>query len=230
VQREIRFVLHRPKRSENVGAAARALANTGAGSLWIVAPQFWDAEAVAKVATRGARAVLERMQVVPALTDALAGCVEVIMTSGRAVRGALDPSQAAQRLVDAPGPVALVFGDEANGLDNRTLQRSALAATIPTAEKSSLNLAQAVLLFAWEVQKALGTAPLPPPPRARLAEQRELSILRERSIRALRKGGLTDRNHPERVVDDLVRVLQRAHATEREVRVLLALIRNLGGT
>ena len=227
MKREIRFVLHRPKRPENVGAAARALANTGAGTLWVVAPQHWDEEAVAKVATRGARKMLDRMRVVPSLVEALTGCVEVIMTSGREVRGALDPPHAAQRLVEAPGPAAIVFGDEANGLDNRMLRRAAVAATIPTAEKSSLNLAQAVLLFAWEVQKASGTAPLPRAPPMRLAEQRELSILRERSIVALRKGGLTDRHHPERVVDDLIRLLQRGRATEREVRVLLALIRNL---
>src|SRR3954462_6924478 len=113
-QREIRFILHRPKRSENIGAAARALANTGAGALWLVAPQAWDAEVAEKVATRGARHVLDRMQRVPTLDDALAGCVDVVMTSGRAVRGALDPPRAAQRLVEAPGPAALVFGDEQN--------------------------------------------------------------------------------------------------------------------
>lgn len=227
--REIRFVLHRPKRSENIGAAARALANTGAGALWLVAPRAWDAEVAAKVATRGARHVLDRMQVVDALDDALAGCIDVVMTSGREVRGALDPPQAARRLVEAPGPVALVFGDEQNGLDKRTLRRSSTAATIPTVEKSSLNLAQAVLLFAWEVHQAAGATPLPPAPRRPLADARHLAIFRERSLVALRRAGLTPRHHPERVVDDLVRVLQRAQATSREVRLLLALIRNLGG-
>ena len=227
--RELRFVLHRPKRSENIGAAARALANTGAGELWLVAPRAWDEETAAKVATRGARHQLDRMRVVDTLDEALAGCVEVVMTSGREVRGALDPPQAAQRLVAAPGPAALVFGDEQNGLDNLTLRRASLAATIPTVEKSSLNLAQAVLLFAWEVQQAQGAAPLPAAPRRPLADERHLAILRERALVALRRAGLVDRNHPERVVDDLIRVLQRAHATAREVRLLLALIRNLGG-
>ncbi|HET7787086.1 MAG TPA: RNA methyltransferase [Myxococcales bacterium] len=228
-QREIRFVLHRPKRSENIGAAARALANTGAGDLWLVAPQAWDAEVAEKVATRGARHVLERMRRVATLDDALAGCVEVVMTSGRPVRGAMDPSGAALRLLGAPGPAALVFGDEANGLDNLTLRRAASAATIPTAEKSSLNLAQAVLLFAWEVQRASGTAPLPPAPPRPLADERQIAILRERSRVALRRAGLTQRHQPDRVVDDLIAVLHRAHATDREVRLLLALIRNLGG-
>jgi tRNA/rRNA methyltransferase len=228
-EREIRFVLHRPKRSENIGAAARALANTGAGTLWLIAPRAWDEEVAAKVATRGARHVLERMRVVATLDDALAGCIDVVMTSGREVRGALDPSQAAQRMVAAPGPAALVFGDEQNGLDNLTLRRASAAATIPTVEKSSLNLAQAVLLFAWEVQRAGGTTLLPAAPRRPLADERHLAILRERSLVALRRAGLVDRNHPERVVDDLIRVLQRARATAREVRLLLALIRNLGG-
>ncbi|HEY6909134.1 MAG TPA: RNA methyltransferase [Myxococcales bacterium] len=228
-RREIRFVLHRPKRSENIGAAARALANTGAGDLWLVAPQFWDEEVAARVATRGARHVLERMRQVATLDEALAGCVDVVMTSGREVRGAMDPSQAAGRLLGAPGPAALVFGDEANGLDNLTLRRAAGAATIPTVEKSSLNLAQAVLLFAWEVQRASGTAPLPPAPVRPLADERQIAILRERSRVALRRAGLSQRHKPDRVVDDLIAVLHRAHATEREVRLLLALIRNLGG-
>lgn len=227
--REIRFVLHRPKRSENIGAAARALANTGAGGLWLVAPQAWDAEMAAKVATRGARHVLDRMRVEATLDDALAGCVDVVMTSGRALRGALDPRQAAQRLLEVPGPAALVFGDEQNGLDNLTLRRAGAAATIPTVEKSSLNLAQAVLLFAWEVQQASGTAPLPPAPSRPLADERHLAILRERSRVALRRAGLVQRHHPDRVVDDLISVLHRAHATAREVRLLLALISNLGG-
>jgi TrmH family RNA methyltransferase len=228
-QREIRFILNRPKRSENIGAAARALANTGAGELWMVAPRAWDEEVAAKVATRGARHVLDKLRIVETLDDALAGCIDVVMTSGRNVRGALSPSQAAQRLAEAPGPAALVFGDEQNGLDNLTLRRASAAATIPTAEKSSLNLAQAVLLFAWEVQQAKGSTPLPPSPRQPLANGRHLAILRERSLVALRRAGLNDRHKPERVTDDLIRVLQRARATTREVRLLLALIRNLRG-
>ena len=227
--REIRFVLHRPKRSENIGAAARALANTGAGVLWLVSPQAWDAEMAAKVATRGARHVLDRMRAVATLDDALAGCVEVVMTSGRAVRGALTPPQAARRLLEAPGPAALVFGDEQNGLDNLTLRRAAAVATIPTVEKSSLNLAQALLVFAWEVQQAKGITPLPPAPPRPLADERHLALLRERMRLALRRAGLVQRHQPDRVVDDLIAVLHRARATAREVRLLLALIRNLGG-
>jgi len=57
----------------------------------------------------------------------------------------------------------------------------------------------------------------------------ELNSADTAALVALRRAGLTPRHHPERVVDDLVRVLQRAQATSREVRLLLALIRNLGG-
>jgi TrmH family RNA methyltransferase len=225
----IRFVLHRPKRSENIGAAARALANTGAGSLWLVAPRAYDEE-IAKVATRGARHVLDQMQVVATLDEALADCVDVVMTSGREVPDALDPRQTAARLASPEGPAALVFGDEQNGLERLTLRRAYAAATIPTAEKSSLNLAQAVLVFAWELHVAAGAAPLPKAHRPRaLADGRHLAILRERSLVALKKAGLVERHNPQRVVDDILRILQRANASTREVRLLLALIRNLKG-
>jgi TrmH family RNA methyltransferase len=228
--RMIRFVLHRPKRSENIGAAARALANTGSGSLWLVAPRNYDEEVAAKVATRGARHVLEQMQVVATLDEALADCVDVVMTSGREVPDALDPRQTARRLASPEGPAALVFGDEQNGLERLTLRRAYATATIPTAEKSSLNLAQAVLVFAWELHVAMGAAPLPKAHRpGSLADGRHLAILRERSLIALKKAGLVERNNPQRVVDDILRILQRANATTREVRLLLALIRNLKG-
>ncbi|HEX4385902.1 MAG TPA: RNA methyltransferase [Myxococcales bacterium] len=227
--REIRFVLQRPKRSENIGAAARALANTGAGSLWLVSPRAFDEEVAAKVATRGAKHVLDEMRVVETLDEALADCIDVVMTSGREVRGALDPRQTARRLASAAGPVALVFGDEQNGLERLTLRRAYATATIPTAEKSSLNLAQAVLVFAWETHVAFGAAPLPKARTRPLADGRHLAILRERALVALQKAGLKERNNPQRVVDDVLEILHRANATTREVRLLLALIRNLKG-
>ncbi|TMA73379.1 MAG: RNA methyltransferase, partial [Deltaproteobacteria bacterium] len=143
---QLRFVLNRPRSSQNIGAAARALANTGAGALWVVEPLGFDRGQATKLAA-GADAVLERMRVVRTLDEALADCLDVVMTTGRTVPGALAPDQTAARLLSCPGTCALVFGDEVRGLTNRDLQRAAAVATIPTAQKSSLNLAQAVLVF-----------------------------------------------------------------------------------
>jgi len=67
----IKFVLHRPRSSQNIGAAARALANTGAGELWVVEPLGFDRAQAAKLAA-GADQVLEKMRVVRTLEEALA--------------------------------------------------------------------------------------------------------------------------------------------------------------
>src|SRR5258707_10963771 len=93
---ELRFVLNRPRSSQNIGAAARALANTGAGDLWVVEPLGFDRAQAAKLA---AGADLDRMRVVRTLDDALADCIDVVMTTGREVPGALSPEAAAARLL-----------------------------------------------------------------------------------------------------------------------------------
>src|SRR5204863_6573175 len=107
----IRFVLHRPRSSQNIGAAARALANTAAGELWVVEPLGFDRAQAAKLAA-GADDVLDKMRVVRTLDEALAECVDVVMTTGRELPGALSPEAAAARLVEMAEPCALVFGDE----------------------------------------------------------------------------------------------------------------------
>lgn len=232
---EIRFVLNRPKRSENIGAAARALANTGAGSLWVVAPQAFDHATVVKVATHGARFVVDAMQVVPTLGDALEGCVYVVGTAGRegehAVRGALDPEQAARALAaEVDGPAALVFGDEQNGLGNADLRRMHAIATIPTSDKSSLNLAQAVMVFGWEIHKARGATPLPVKRSQPLADDRLLDIFRGRARELLLRAGFLNKQEPDRVLDEILFVLRRARVSRREAEMLLALMQQLART
>jgi tRNA/rRNA methyltransferase len=233
---EIRFVLHKPKRSENIGAAARALANTGAGALWVVEPPFYDEATVVKVATHGARWVVDQMKIVRSLGEALGDCVHCIGTAGRegehAVRGALSPAEAATDLLRASvdGPVALVFGDEQNGLQNADLRRLHSVATIPTAEKTSLNLAQAVMVFGWEVHKARGATPLPQRRPQPLADDRLLAILRERARDMLLRAGFLNPQQPDRVMDEVMHVLRRASVTRREAEMLLALMQQLERT
>jgi tRNA/rRNA methyltransferase len=164
------------------------------------------------------------MRVVRTLEEALDDCVLVVMTTGREVAGALSPEGAAARLLGAGGPCALVFGDEVRGLTNRDLRRFASeVATIPTAEKSSLNLAQAVMVFGYEVLKAraAGTAPAAPaadPP----ADERLLSLLRERARALLLAAGFLNPQQPDKVLDELLALLRRAGPSRREVELLLA--------
>jgi tRNA/rRNA methyltransferase/tRNA (cytidine32/uridine32-2'-O)-methyltransferase len=251
----IRFVLHRPRNAQNIGAAARALANTGAGPLWVVEPEQFDRAQAARLAA-GADAVLEAMTVVPTLDEALADCTDVVMTTGRLVEGRppLSPADAASRLVagggGAEGPeVALVFGDEVRGLGNQELQRAAAVATIPTVEKGSVNLAQSVLLFAYEVMLARGdgrfgagrappggrpsrraTRPLDEPAGKEpvdLADERLLGLLRERSQALLLRAGFLNPQQPDRILDELLRLLRRARPSRREVQLLLSAVEQL---
>jgi tRNA C32,U32 (ribose-2'-O)-methylase TrmJ len=147
----------------------------------------------------------------------------------------LDPEETALRLLTAPGPAALVFGDEVRGLPNRDLRRAGAIATIPTAAKSSLNLAQAVLVFAYAVLRARRKAPagvgpglavageaLPEAAGEPRAEERLFKRLRERAQALLLDGGFLNRQQPDRVLDELLRVLRRAQPSRREVELLLA--------
>lgn len=217
----IRFVLHRPRNSKNIGSAARALANTGAGALWVVEPEGYDRAEAARLAA-GADAVLEQMRVVRTLDEAVADCVDVVMTSGREVPGALDPAQTAARLVSSSGQVALIFGDEVRGLTNRELRRGAAVATIPTAEKSSLNLAQAVLLFGWEIFKARGHDPLPAKAVEAPATEEVVGRLRNKAQALLLEAGFLNPQQPETVLEELILLLRRAQPSRREVELLLA--------
>jgi TrmH family RNA methyltransferase len=217
----VRFVLHRPRSSENIGAAARAIANTSAGELWVVEPLGFDRGAAAKLAA-GADRVLESMRVVRTLDEALADCVDVVMTTARPTEGALEPRGTAERLLSSPRDVALVFGDEVSGLTNRQLARAAAVATIPTTEKRALNLAQAVLIFAYEVMLAQREAPPALPPREPLADERLLGLLRERSRALLLSASFLNPQQPDAVLDELVRLLRRAGPTRREAELLLA--------
>lgn len=222
-------MLHRPRSSQNIGAAARALANTGAGALWVVEPLGFDRAQAAKLAA-GADAVLDAMRMVRTLDEALDDCIDVVMTTGRETPGALLPDAAAMRLLAAPGPVALVFGDEVRGLTNSDLRRAAAVTTIPTAQKSSLNLAQAVLVYGYEVLKARGPIAPPRPLPEPLAEERMLSLLRDRARALLLAAGFLNPQQPEMVLDELLALLRRAHPTKRETELLLAAIAQLDRT
>jgi TrmH family RNA methyltransferase len=224
----VRFILHRPRSSQNIGAAARALANTTAGELWVVEPLGFDRAQAAKLAA-GADAVLESMRVERTLDDALADCVDVVMTTSRPLEGqlSLEPREAAQRLLSAPGPAALVFGDEVRGLNNKQLARAAAVATIPTTEKKSLNLAQAVLVFAYELMLAARETPLRSTPAAPLADERVLELVRARGRKLLLAAGFLNPQEPDGVLEELVRLLRRVSPSRRESELLLAAIDQL---
>ena len=163
-------ILARPQMGENIGAAARAMMNCGLSDLRLVAPRDgWPNAAVLPMAA-GGKAIIETAQVFDTVAAATADISFLAATSARrrdlAIRS-LDPRGAAELIVahtsaapddlhDEHNRAALLFGPEASGLDNEEV---VLADILVTASLNpaypSLNLAQGVLLMAWEWRMAV---------------------------------------------------------------------------
>jgi tRNA/rRNA methyltransferase/tRNA (cytidine32/uridine32-2'-O)-methyltransferase len=156
----IRVVLVNTSHAGNIGGAARAMKNMGLSRLVLVDPQdFPSADAVARAS--GATDILDAAQVVATLEEALVGCSLVLGTSARDRRipwPLLDPRETGvlcQEQAAQGAEVALVFGREYAGLTNEELQRCHYHVHIPSdPEFSSLNLAAAVQVLAYEVRMA----------------------------------------------------------------------------
>lgn len=226
--RALRIVLLRPRNPENLGAVARVMKNFGLDD-WAIAALGTHEFATARRVAVHAEDLLDRPRVVATLDEAVADCVWVVGTSSRRVRGKrrLSPAEVIREAAArAPkGRTALVFGDERSGLTNVEVDRCHDLSAIPAAEaQPSLNLAQAVLVYAWEARKA---AEEPPPARAGGgATDAELARIEEALRAALRGAGFLA--GPERhAVKDLHGTLRRARLSRREAGLWLAALETL---
>ncbi len=157
----IRIVLVGTQHPGNIGSAARAIKTMGLSRLVLVAPQKFPHNEADMMAA-GADDVLAAAVEVDALADAVADCRLVLGCTARSRRvqlRELDPRTAAASArveAEAGGEVALVFGRERTGLENAELQLCHAAVHIPAnPDYSSLNLAAAVQVLAYEVRMAL---------------------------------------------------------------------------
>lgn len=155
----IAIVLLAPRVSENIGAAARAMCNMGIKQLLVVAPKDLVMEKVERMATHAAMEVVRDMALFDTLPEALAGFGWVVGTTARlgGDRQVLpSPGRLAQSLIPISheNQVALLFGPEDRGLTNEDLRLCHELVNIPTADFSSLNLAQAVMVMCYELFKA----------------------------------------------------------------------------
>jgi tRNA/rRNA methyltransferase len=145
-----------PAGALNIGSISRVMKNMGLTQLVIVNPQcVLDGEEATRMAVH-AIDLLASARIVPDLTTALSGCTRVIATTARdrAIPTQLEtPRQALPWLVESTEPTALIFGREDNGLTNAELNYAQRYIRIPVgSEYSSLNLAQAVGVCAYELQ------------------------------------------------------------------------------
>jgi tRNA/rRNA methyltransferase len=151
------IVLVRPQLGENIGKAARAMLNFGLTDLRLVTPRDGWPNPSAGPAAAGADLVLEQARVYDSLADAVNDCAHVYATTVRkrgVTKPVVDAEQAAQAIHAEQGRSAYVFGPERSGLETDDVALARTILTVPiNPEFGSLNLAQAVILCAYEWSK-----------------------------------------------------------------------------
>jgi tRNA/rRNA methyltransferase len=175
------IILCRPQLGENIGKAARAMLNFGLTEMRLVAPRDGWPNPSAGPAASGADIVLANAQVYDTLADATADISHVYATTVRkrgVTKPVITPETAAQEVLGNTGRSAILFGAERSGLESDEVNVARAIITVPiNPEFGSLNLAQAVILCAYEWSK---TQSLSSPPKTDLeppASQFELDGL-----------------------------------------------------
>jgi TrmH family RNA methyltransferase len=227
----VSFVLVEPREPGNIGASARAIKNMGFGRLCLVNPAALTDEA--KWFARNALDVLETAPVSQTLQEAISDKAIVAGTTRRKgkKRGVIYPvGQGVQKLraLAEGNKIAILFGREDRGLFNEEVEECGFLLSIPTnSEHPSLNLAQAVLIVAYELSRAeyresesYGKSSLAP---VRLVRHEELSLLYARisdTLKLLEYLSRGDRDIEKKIITNLKHFIGRAGITEWEVNML----------
>ncbi len=228
---DLQIVLVETSHPGNIGATARAMKNMGLRNLTLVSPRCSiDETAIARAS--GALDLLDACRRVDTLPEAVAESELVIGSSARPRSlgwPELSPRQMADMLGDrADGQSAsLVFGRERSGLSNEELQFCHYTVKIPTApDYSSLNLAMAVQLLAYEIFVRLQQANQPTldVPREPMASAGELEGYFEHLEQVLVATGFLDPAQPRHMMKRLRRLYQRIGLTRNEVNILRGIL------
>lgn len=230
----LRVVLVGTQHPGNIGAAARALKTMGLARLVLVAPEDYPAEEAYRRAA-GADDLLGEAPVVATLAEAVADCHLVLGCTARSRRVQLEEHASRQAAAvavaraAAGGEVALVFGRERTGLSNDELQLCHAAVHIPSdPEFSSLNLAAAVQVLAYEVRMAQLEGQAAPPPEPGYGEapasHAQLEGLFGQFGDTLDQIDFHKGRAPESAMRKLRRLFMKADLSEQEVRLLRGIL------
>lgn len=226
------IVLIRPQLGQNIGKAARAMLNFGLAEMRLVAPRDGWPNADAGPAASGADVVLENARVFETTADAIADCNLVFAATVRRrdlVMPTVGPEDMAQEIHSTGGRAAILFGPERSGLESEDVALANRIVTVPiNPEFGSLNLAQAVILLAYEwsrkAELSQPTAKEMEPP-APMAELEGLIGQLERSLDEA--GYFFPPNRIEATKTTLRTILSKPRWSSREIQALRGVIRAL---
>ena len=227
-------VLVEPQLGENIGAAARAMANFGLSQLRLVNPrQGWPNDKARMMAT-GAGRVLDEATLYPTLAAAIADCSFVLATTARAhdqAKAVIGPAEAAALMtpkIDTGENIAVLFGRERNGLENDEVALADAIVTMPVNPAfASLNLAQAVVIVAYEWFKlaSVGKLPFAMPNKSAPAPKQQLLAFFETVERELeRVEFFRPPDKRETMQINLRNIFTRMQPTQQDIQTLHGVI------
>jgi len=227
-------VLVEPQLGENIGAAARAMANFGLSQLRLVNPrQGWPNDKALMMAT-GAGRVLDGAMLYPTLAAAIADCSYVLATTARAhdqAKPVIGPAEAAELMAPRIGAgenIAVLFGRERNGLENDEVALADAIVTLPVNRAfASLNLAQAVVIVAYEWFKLAraGKLPFAMPNKSAPAPKQQLLAFFETVERELEKVEFfRPPDKRETMQINLRNIFSRMQPTQQDIQTLHGVI------
>jgi len=227
------IVLVRPQLGENIGKAARAMLNFGLADLRLVTPRDGWPNPSAGPSASGADIVLERARVFATVAEAVADCAHVYATTVRKrglVVPVVTPEEAALEIRTRTEPSAILFGAERSGLETEEVAIAGKIVTVPVnPDFTSLNLAQAVILIAYEWSKhedlAIPTQGDAAEPRASHAQLEGLIGQLDEALVAADYFHPPDRTPATR--NTLRTILTKAGWSNREVQAMRGIIRAL---
>ncbi len=232
LEKDFIVILHETQDIVNIAGTVRAMLNMGFWRLRLVRPALFDAYRVAGIA-HGSEALLEQIEFFDDLPSALADVGYAVGTTARGRTPAFvwqHPREAAPELIrladTGARPIALIFGREDKGLTSEELDYCDRVITVPTSPKrTSLNLAQAVLLICYELWLAgPGAEQKLPKPRkhAPPATPAELHVMFEDIHRGLDAVDFYKKRNPAMIMRTMRAVLRRAQVSAREAKLIRA--------
>jgi tRNA/rRNA methyltransferase len=226
------IVLVRPQLGQNIGKAARAMLNFGLTQLRLVAPRDGWPNPDAGPAASGADIVLDQAQVFATTADAIADCSTVYASTVRRrdlIMPVVDPAGMAEGIAASPGRSAILFGPERSGLETEDVALANAIVTVPiNPQFGSLNLAQAVILLAYEWSRGQSLAQPPAKDLEPPAAHAELEGMIGQLDEALEaKGYFFPPSRVQATRNTLRTILTKPRWSSREIQALRGVIRAL---